>query len=74
MSVEAYPMTVLSKAAAMLAEASPDDLQQMTPLERAKFVDLMRSWWTAALRAQHPLNPNAGAVAARAGEHAVTRE
>jgi hypothetical protein len=56
-------MTVLSKAAAMLAGAAPEELQQMTPVERARFIDLMRHWWQQALKAQHPLNPNAGVLA-----------
>jgi hypothetical protein len=76
-SLKAHPggvpfMTILAKAAAILAGASPEDLEQMTPVERAKFIDLMREWWQAGLRAQHKLNPNAGAVAARAGEHVLT--
>jgi hypothetical protein len=66
-------MTILAKAAALLDAASPEELQRMTPVERARFIDLTRHWWQQALKAQHPLNPHAGgAVAARAGEHAVT--
>ena len=60
------------QAARQQLAASPDDLDAMTPVERAKFIDLMHHWWRAALQKQHPLNPHAGGVAARAGEHAVT--
>ena len=55
-------MTVLAKAAAILDGASPEDLRQMTPVERARFIDTMRHWWQAALREQHPLNPKAGVL------------
>lgn len=55
-------MTILAKAAALLDGASPEDLQRMTPVERARFIDTMRHWWHQALKAQHPLNPHAGVL------------
>jgi hypothetical protein len=55
-------MTILAKAAALLDAASPAELRNMTPVERARFADLMRHWWQQALKAQHPLNPNAGVL------------
>jgi hypothetical protein len=60
-------MRILAKAAALLHGASPQELKEMTPVERARFADLMRHWWQAALREQHPLNPNAGALADHLG-------
>jgi hypothetical protein len=41
-------MTILAKAAAMLDTASPRDLDDMTPVEQARFADLMRHWWKLA--------------------------